>query len=136
VASPADAIQLKRPAAEPDRIHMLRRALPLLLLAPCAIASGFAALTGAFWGFGLRCDDTCGTPPPWRDDPNAWQWDALAEASLAALVAALLLVAAVAFRRPLIAGVALVSWTIASVVFLSFLDDSGLTSHVERGWVG
>jgi hypothetical protein len=115
---------------------VLRRALPLLLVAPCATASGFAALIGTFWGFGLTCDDTCGTAPPWRDDPNAWQWGVLAVASLAVLATGLLLAAAVAFRRPLIAGAVLVSWTIASVVFLSLFDDSGLTSHVERGWVG
>ena len=107
----------------------------MLAIAIVAI-SGFGALVGAFWGFGLQCDDSCGTPPPWRDDPNAWQWDAMGVVAIGGFVCSLVFVATVAARRRTLASAVFVSWGALAIAFLRLFKDSGLTSHAERGWRG
>src|SRR4029453_9271806 len=62
---------------------MAQRAGTLLLAAGIAAASAFGALVGLFWGFGLTCDDSCSSGPLWRDDPNAWQWQAFGTVGIA-----------------------------------------------------
>lgn len=130
------AISVKESVAIRRCTNMARRTTAVLLAAAIGIASAFAALLGSFWGFALTCDDSCGTPPPWRDDPEAWQWDALGAASLAAFAMALLFVVAIALRRRVIASGALVAWIVAASVFLNLFRDSGLTSSGGRGWAG
>jgi len=115
---------------------MPRRIGAVLLAVTIAGVSGFEALAGAFWGFTLKCDDTCGTPPPWRDDPDAWQWDALGIVGLAGLGCALLFVACIALGRRWLAFATLIIWAALATSFLILLDESGLTSHAGRGWAG
>ena len=90
------------------------------------LVSGWAALAGAFWGFGLKCDDSCGTPPPWRDDPDAWQWSALGWSGIGAFSCALLLFFAVIARRRVLGWVAAGGSAALGVTFLLLLDGSGL----------
>jgi hypothetical protein len=115
---------------------MPRRLGSSLLAIGIATISGFAALVGLVWGFGLKCDDSCGEAPPWRDDPSAWQWNALGAVAIGGFVCSLLLVAAVVSRRRALASAALVSWGFLAVAFLTLFRGSGLTSHAERGWLG
>jgi hypothetical protein len=115
---------------------MPRRFASFALSAAVATVSGFAALIGLFWGFGLKCDDSCGDPPPWRDDVNAWQWDALGAIGMGALVCSLVFVVTLAAGRRMLASLALAAWGLAALVFLMLFRDSGLTSHAGRGWLG
>jgi hypothetical protein len=115
---------------------MPRRSGSVLLAIGTATISGFAALIGTVWGFGLKCDDACGAAPPWRDDSSALQWNALGVVAIGGFVASLALVAFVATRRRTLAFAALVSWGLLAVAFLTLLRDSGLTSRPERGWLG
>ena len=101
---------------------MFRRVGSFLLPIGLAAISGFAALVGVLWGFGLKCDDSCGTPPPWRNDPNAWQWNAFGAVAVGGFVCSLILVAAVAFRRRSLASAALASWGILALAFLTLLS--------------
>jgi hypothetical protein len=114
---------------------MPRRLGSVSLAIGLATASGFGALVGSTWGFGLKCDDSCGTPPPWREDPNAWQWGAFGWVAIGGFLCALVFLIVVVLRRKLVAGVALSSWAVLAVAFLKLLRDSGLTSHPGRGWI-
>src|SRR2546428_9963369 len=78
---------------------MPRRSVSVLLAIGIAPVSGFAALMGTVWGFGLKCDDSCSTAPPWRDDPSAWQWNALGVVALGGFVSSLALISLVTSRR-------------------------------------
>jgi hypothetical protein len=46
----------------------------LVALANVAVTGGL--LFFGLIGNGLRCDDNCSTAPGWRNNPDAWQWDA------------------------------------------------------------
>lgn len=107
----------------------------LLALAIAAI-SAMAALVGAFWGFGLTCDDSCSRLPPWRNDPDAWQWRALGWTGIAAFATALLFLVSIAMRRRIVAGLAGAAWIALAVPYIVLFDESGLTSNVHRGWIG
>jgi multidrug transporter EmrE-like cation transporter len=107
-----------------------------VLAAAVAAVSGLAALIGMAWGFGLKCDDSCGTPPPWRDDVNAWQWNALGAIGIGGFACAAIFVLAIAAGRRVAAAVALAAWAGLAAAFLTLFRDSGLTSHAERGWLG
>jgi hypothetical protein len=98
--------------------------------------TGFAALIGLLWGFGLKCDDSCSAPPPWRNDPSAWQWSALGTIGIGGFGASLIFVVAVAAGRRITASVALALWALLAVAFLRLFRDAGLTSHSGRGWLG
>lgn len=50
-------------------------------------ASGVVGLFGLYVFAGLRCDESC-DGPGWRDDPDAWQWNALAGVSVTLSVVA------------------------------------------------
>jgi hypothetical protein len=119
-----------------DSANVARRAGSIALATAIVIISCFGMFIGVGWGFGLKCDDSCGTPPPWRDDPNAWQWEAIGILGIAGLVCALVFFAAVALRWRLVAFAALIAWAVLAGSFLNFFDDSGLTSHSERVWGG
>ena len=119
-----------------DSANVARRAGSIALATAIVIVSGFGMFTGVLWGFGLKCDDSCSSGPSWRDDPNAWQWEAIGILGIAGLACALVFFAAVALRWRLVAFAALVAWAVVAGSFLNFFDDSGLTSKVERGWVG
>lgn len=108
----------------------------LLVAAAIVAASGFVALAGTFWGFTLRCDDTCGTPPPWRGDPNAWQWDALGWTAIAVFACAVLFLGSLAVRKTILSVGMLALWTLAAGSCLVLFRDAGLTSNAARGWVG
>lgn len=115
---------------------MLQRfAAVALALALVAVSAG-AALVGAFWGFGLKCDDSCSSAPGWREDPNAWQWNALGNAGITALLCSAIFIVSIAAGKRTLASLALGLWAVSAISFLSLLRDSGLTSHEERGWVG
>jgi len=106
----------------------------LVLALAIAAVSGFAALVGTLWGFGLKCDDSCSSLPPWRNDPDAWQWNALGWIGLGAFACSLIFLVAVAAGRRTIASVALVSLGLLAAAFLVLFRDSGLTSHAGLGW--
>ena len=113
---------------------MARRAGSLALAIGIVAVSLLGMLVGVLWGFSLKCDDSCGTPPPWRDDPDAWQWNAIGFLAIAGLACALAFFASVALRWKIAAFVALVAWAVVAGVFIDLFRDSGLTSHAERGW--
>lgn len=108
----------------------------VLLALAVATVSGFGMLIGMLWGFTLKCDDSCSTAPGWREDPNAWQWEALGWSSIAGFGAALVFTAAVALRWRAFAAVVLLAWLALAVYFLRLFRDSGLTSNPQRGWLG
>jgi hypothetical protein len=105
-----------------------RRRLVLILLALLIVlVSGWAAFVGTFWGFGLKCDDSCSTLPGWQEDADAWQWSALGWSSIGTFVCALLLLGALIARRRALAWVAAGGSVALGLAFLALLDDSGLT---------
>jgi hypothetical protein len=106
----------------------------MLLAAGFVVASGFGALIGAFWGFGLKCDDSCSNGPLWRDDPDASQWQAFGAVGIAGLASALIFLGAVALRRIWLALGTLAVWAVLAGRFMVLYRDSGLTSNAERGW--
>jgi hypothetical protein len=114
---------------------MARRADAFLLATGIAAASCLAALIGLLWGFGLKCDDSCSIGPHWREDPQAWQWDAFGIAGLAGLGCAVVLLGAVAFRLRWLAVCVLIAWAGVAWAFMALFRDSGLTSNAERGWL-
>jgi hypothetical protein len=114
---------------------MLQRLGSLALSVGLVVVSAVGALAGVFWGFGLRCDDSCGTPPPWRDDPDAWQWEALGWVALGGFAFALVFLTLVAARLRAAAFAALAGWATLAGVYLDLLRDSGLMSRVEEGWL-
>jgi hypothetical protein len=113
---------------------MARRTSSLLLAAGIAAASGFGALIGIFWGFGLKCDDSCSSGPRWREDPDASQWHTFGTVGIAGFVCALVFLAAVALRSRALALGALAVWAVLAGAFMVLFRDSGLTSNVDRGW--
>ena len=116
----------------------MRERLASVVVAICipAISAPFA-LAGMFWGFGLKCDDSCSADGTrWRDDVDAWQWDALGWTGLALFCCAVAFTVAVVFRGRSIAAVALAAWAVVAVGYVRFEDASGLTSHAERGYMG
>jgi hypothetical protein len=116
---------------------MLRQLAPFVYAATLVATSVIGALIGALWGFGLKCDDSCATPPTsWRDDPDAWQWNALAIVALVAVCVAVLFLAALARRWLLLAVTSLLAWAALAASFIVLFDESGLTSNPERGWIG
>ena len=114
---------------------MARRAGAFLLATGIVAASGLAALIGVFWGFGLKCDDSCSVGPHWREDPQAWQWEAFGMVGLAGLGCALVLMAALVFRLRWLAVCVLTAWAGLAWAFMTLFRDSGLTSNAERGWL-
>ena len=113
------------------------RRLAAVLLATAILApSAFAGLVGSLFGFTLKCDDTCAAPPPWRDDPNAWQWEALGTVSIAGFASALIFVIAVAAQWRLLSLTVLAGWAALGVAFVTLFRDSGLMSDAGRGWAG
>jgi hypothetical protein len=98
--------------------------------------SGFAALVGALWGFGLKCDDSCGGVTRWRDNPDAWQWNALGTVGLVGFACAVALLVAVAARRRGLASAAALVWCLLAVGFLGFFHESGLNSNEQQAWFG
>ena len=114
---------------------MARRAGAFLLATGIVAVSCFAALVGLLWGFGLKCDDSCSIGPHWREDPQAWQWDAFGFIGLAGLGCALVLLAAVVFRLRWLAVLVLTAWGGLAWAFMTLFRDSGLTSNAERGWL-
>jgi hypothetical protein len=113
-----------------------RRILALVLALAIGLISAGVGFSGVVWGFGLRCDDTCGDPPPWRDDEDAWQWSALGWTGIAAAVLAIAFLIALELRRRVPAAAAAVGWVPAAAWYLVLLDESGLTSNAWRGWLG
>jgi hypothetical protein len=114
---------------------MARRAGAFLLATGIVAASSFAALVGLVWGFGLKCDDSCSIGPHWREDPQAWQWNAFGIAGPVGLGCALVLLAAVVLRLRWLAVCALTASVGLAWAFMTLFRDSGLTSNVERGWL-
>ncbi|HEU0304005.1 MAG TPA: hypothetical protein VFR32_05435 [Gaiellaceae bacterium] len=115
---------------------MTQRVASLLLASVIAASSAYGALIGVFWGFGLKCDDSCSSAPLWRDDPNAWQWDALGTVALAGFACGLIFLLALTLRWRLFSLVVLAAWATLAAAFLTLFRDSGLTSNAERGWAG
>jgi hypothetical protein len=114
---------------------MLQRLGSLVFAFGIAVVSAFGALAGAFWGFSMKCGDSCSTAPYWRDDPEAWQWSAMGWVGLAGLACALVFLALVALRLRAGAAVVLISWGVLAVAYTDLFRDSGLVSHDEQGWL-
>ena len=68
--------------------------LAILNLAGAAIVAFLELIAGA-----LSCDDNCSPAPGWRNDPSAWQWQAIVVVGLVIFVSALVLTVAVLMRR-------------------------------------
>jgi hypothetical protein len=115
---------------------MTARVVSLVLALGLVIVSTLSAFMGFIWGFGLKCDDACGTPPPWRESRDAWQWDALGTVAVSGLVCALAFLAVLALQLRSAAFVALAVWTALGVGLLALFRDSGVISDVQNGWVG
>jgi hypothetical protein len=113
---------------------MAQRLGALVLAAGIAAASGFAALVGMLWGFALKCDDSCSSAPPWRDDPDAWQWEAFGTVAIAGFGCAIVFLAAVALRWRWLAVGMLAVWAVLAGTYMTLFRDSGLTSNAGRGW--
>ena len=107
---------------------MLERATAFVLATGVVAVSAFAAVVGTTWGFGLKCDDSCGTAGTWRDDPSAWQWEALGTLGLTGFLFAIGLLAGVALRQRVIMIVALCGWIGVAAAFTNLLRTSGLAS--------
>jgi hypothetical protein len=97
--------------------------------------SAFGALAGAFWGFSMKCGDSCSSAPEWRDNPEAWQWEALGWVAIGGFACALVFLALVAVRLRAAALAALVLWGVLGVAYTDLFRDSGLVSHDEQGWL-
>ena len=84
----------------------------LLVVLPLAI---FVALA--------KCDESCHQSPDrgWRDDPNAWQWNALTWLAVVGIVLALALPFLVAFRAGRGARIAAIAYTLAAAAYLGLL---------------
>ena len=113
-----------------------RRPAAFLLALAIVFVSGCAAVVGMLWGFGLKCDDSCSSPPPWRNDPGAWQWSAIGWTGIAAVACAVLFLVALAARRLVAAAFVAAVWTGLAAWYIVLFDESGLTSNVQRGWLG
>ena len=102
--------------------------MALLLTLVIVAISGWAALAGAVWGFGLKCDDSCSdTGGAWRNSPDSWQWSALGLSGIGVFICALLLFAALLTREPpVLAWLAVGGWVALGVAHLVLLDGSGL----------
>ena len=112
-----------------------RRVLALLLALGVAVASGFGALVGVLWGFGLKCDDACSpSSPRWRDHLDAWQWDAIGWLALAGLGCSLVFAVAVLLGRTRLSALAIGLWGAIGGAYLSLFAGSGLSSHDLRVW--
>ena len=109
-----------------ERRHV--RLLALLLTLLVVAISGWAALVGWLWGFGLKCDESCSDiGGAWREDSDAWQWSALGWSGIGVLSCALLLFTALIARRRALAWLAAGGWVALGVAFLVLLDGSGLS---------
>jgi hypothetical protein len=119
-----------------DEGEVAMRLARVLVAVGVVAVSVFASLVGMLWGFGLKCDDTCSTPPPWRNDAGAWQWNALGAVGPVALGFALALLVGVASGRKLLAFASWAIWVLVSIAYISLFKSSGLTSPAYRGWLG
>lgn len=96
---------------------MARRLTSVGLALVVLVASTYAALVGIVFGWGLQCDESCDGGDAWRDDPGAWQWDALGWTSVGLFVAACVLVGGAAFARRGVTLGALAGWAICAVPY-------------------
>jgi hypothetical protein len=100
-----------------------------------AVAYGLLAIVLA----ALRCDESCEDPPDvWRDDPSAWQWDALAAFGLAAVAASIVFLVAVALARRHLGWIALAatSLTVAGFVAIESATGVGILGLVALALIG
>jgi hypothetical protein len=88
-------------------------------------------LVGLLWGLGLKCDESCGDGSGWQDNPDAWQWYALAVAGVDIFAIGVAFVFLVWRGR---ASWAALAYTVGVVATLWFL--TGFTSdwldHLDR----
>lgn len=69
-----------------------------------------ATLYGVAYGFGLKCDESCGQGRGWKYDADAWQWQLLGWSGLALLTLAIVVFVATLARRGWIALAAFLGW--------------------------
>jgi hypothetical protein len=107
------------------------RWLAVLLALPALAGTGWAMLVGLLWGLGLKCDESCGDSSGWQDNPDAWQWYALAVAGVVIFAIGVAFVFLVWRGR---ASWAALAYTVGVVATLWFL--TGFTSdwldHLDR----
>jgi hypothetical protein len=101
-----------------------RRTAALLAAAVAWVWSWWALLVGLLWGLALRCDEAC-TGDGWRHTEDAWQWNLVAGAGVAAFCAGLALVLFVGLRRPRAASAALI---------VEALCGAALAAALAPGW--
>lgn len=100
------------------------------------VVSAIGAFLGMVLGFGMKCDDACGEPPPWRRDRDAWQWSALGWSGLAAAAPAAAFFLLLIARRTRAATVVLAGWVVLASAYLVLFDGGTESSDVHRGWIG
>jgi hypothetical protein len=91
--------------------------LPFVNLAGAAVLVLFGLIAT-----GLRCDDNCSIAPGWRNEANAWQWDATIDVTLVIFFSALVLNVALLLPRTRRLRWAAVLLELGALVFLTFLS--------------
>jgi hypothetical protein len=104
---------------------MSRAQRGLIVLGALAVTlfSGWVALVGIIWGFGLKCDDGCsGDPQSWDENADAWQWNAFGAATLVLFAIAVGVLVLAARRRERDAAVAFAVWLVAATALFVLLQ--------------
>jgi hypothetical protein len=110
---------------------MTARIFSLLLAFVSWACSAWLALAAYVWGVVLKCDDSCSDVGGWREDPDAWQWNAFAAAGLVAFLAGTGLLVFVWLRRPLW-GAGCVVVGLGAALWLTNTFSSDWFDHLDR----
>jgi hypothetical protein len=107
------------------------RWLSVLLALPALAGTGWAMLVGLLWGLGLKCDESCGDGSGWRDNPDAWQWYALAAAGVGIFAIGIAFVLLVWRGRAWWAAGAYVAGVVATLWFVTGFTSDWI-DHLDR----
>jgi hypothetical protein len=108
------------------------RWLAVVLALPALVGTGWAMLVGLLFGLGLKCDDSCDAQSTaWRDNPDAWQWNALAVAGVAIFAIGIAFVVLVWLGRTWWAAAAYAAGLVASLWFMTGFTSDWI-DHLDR----